>query len=318
MNARTLSIHEFLRLLWRRKALLAFVTLIAGGLAPVVAISLPPKYTAEGLLLIDNHTLSIPDLGAARQPSDAGYEASRNRTEIDVLRSWALIDNVVRDLNLVHNPALQRHDWLAKMNAVLSDYMSRYLETPIADTDRSAAAESLAVIETQRRLKVQSEPFSRMIQVRWTSSSPALSAAVVNGLLDRYLTEDETAKREMSAQAHDWLSERLVGMREEVEAADRRVQQFRNASRILAIQAGSLSAIQLNDALGQLSAARQDLTRQQFALTRLLQGNLRDGVASAPEVLGSALIQRLREHEAEVSQNLARIGERYWNPSSSL
>ena len=77
--------------------------MIVGGLiAYHAAKSLPPWYTASGLLVVDTQRSNIPELNIT--VSDRTVEPWGGRSEARVLTSQQMIDLLIDDMDLVRDP----------------------------------------------------------------------------------------------------------------------------------------------------------------------------------------------------------------------
>lgn len=313
MSPDFVTASDLFHLLWRRKFVVLLSGLITGLIALGVAASLPPHFAADGLLLIEAREPQIPELNvlAAAPPANSQL----NRTELDVLRSRALIESVVRQLDLADDPAFAPAPSRIR-NAVgvvacraakliggsigerLAD-MFPPTAAPPSWSERTAATVELV----QKNLQVTHEDNSGVVAVHFVAGSPTAAAAVVNALFDQYIANEEAARRAVMLQTHQWLSERAAALQPEVAAADRAVQQFRNDNPTFELAQGSLIAIELNNEETELSAAQQDLLRRQSAL-EVARGN------GFKEALDSPLIQQLRSREEDAGQRMAYIGQR--------
>jgi capsular exopolysaccharide synthesis family protein len=312
---------DLLRLLWRRKVILALSAVLGAVLALGAMRFAPLRYGAEAQLLVENRELMIPELnsGVAQQQSTV---LSRTRTEADVLRSRGILERAVQDLDLADHPRLDAvsrlPDWLTLARTALDEQVARIralFEEAATQPEAEAAPEdrlASAVLLLQRRLRVSSDEHSRVITVRLQTGSPTLSAQILNTLLERYIADDVSMRQQATMQAHAWLSERAAALREDVIAADARVQAFRSEHRLLDVATGSsLPSVLLNEQESRLSQARQEFARLQSALETARQSAVRGSAAGgAQETLSSLLIQRLRDREAEIRQRISNADER--------
>lgn len=312
MNPGIASLSDLFRLLWHRKFVLLLSGLATGALALGIALSLPPSYVGEGLLLVDAREPQIPALSVlAAAPADT---TPQSRTETDELRSRALVEAVVRQLDLADNPEFSGGESRLRRavtgvvryaaDAIGGSVGARLLALlPPAATPSVRERVAAAVATIRRRLEITRDDYSRVLTVRFAARSPTVAAAVVNTLFDRYITGEVAARRYIMQQTNRWLSERAAALWPEVEQADQAVQKFREANPLLEVAQGSLTAVQLNNEETDLSIARQDLLRRQAALDAARGAGFK-------EALTSPVIQLLRDREADAAQRMAIIAQR--------
>jgi uncharacterized protein involved in exopolysaccharide biosynthesis len=103
MDSSALTVPQLFSTLWRGRYLLAFLAISAALIGLYVTVSMPEKYKAEGLLVIEPREVIISELGVAQGSSQ---DLNRPFTEARVLQSRSLVDRLVNDLGLATHPAL--------------------------------------------------------------------------------------------------------------------------------------------------------------------------------------------------------------------
>ena len=68
-------------------------------------------------------------------------------------------------------------------------------------------------------LHVSLKPNTRIVEIRYTSTNPQLSADIVNTLANTYVEQNFKTKFESTMQASDWLSKQLVDLQIKVETS---------------------------------------------------------------------------------------------------
>ena len=76
-----------------------------------------------------------------------------------------------------------------------------------------------------KNLTVAAKGRSRAVGVTFESTDPRLAAAVANAVVDSYVSDQLDAKLFASAQANEWLSQRVAEIRDQVINTDRQLQQ---------------------------------------------------------------------------------------------
>jgi succinoglycan biosynthesis transport protein ExoP len=297
-----MRLTDLATLLWRRKALLLSAMLLAAVIGFAISKSLPPRYSSDGQLLVESRAPLIPELNQAQPLATAGIR--QIRTEADILRSRQLAENVVRELGLADIPEDGMPPFLARLGATLSQWRVALLGASDAPPPDKVA---LAVEELQRRLSIRSADNSSLVEIGYSSVHRPLAPEVVNALMRHYIEAELASKEELTRQANRWLTQRLDQLRTELEAADQRVQAFRQQSGLLETSQGSVTAVQMTEDEGRVAAARQELSRAQSLLASANRPGAAGGVN---EVLSSTVIQQLRDREAETVARAASLAER--------
>ena len=97
------SLAETLRKLWRRKKMIAAVTILLGGTAAAIAWSMPSYYSAEARVLVGVQSPRV--MNAEAIITDASPDAERVQNEGFVLQSRTLAKMVIDKLKLAENPS---------------------------------------------------------------------------------------------------------------------------------------------------------------------------------------------------------------------
>src|SRR6185312_16556372 len=258
-----ISFPDLYQLLIRNKLRIILAAGLGAGIAVAVNTGMPVHYTSEALLEVESNSPLMKELNPAAPVTTAEHV----RTEVDILQSRALADAIVRKLDLVDAPDFKAApraptwiDWLTLGLKKANLYVKHVLSIDTKADPLSSTVELFG-----RRLQVLANEKSHIVAVRFQAGSPDLSAAVVNALLADYLTNQVSASLTASARENEWLTEHLSALQRAVDEAAQRAQSFRDASGLVDIQAGAVSALQLNERQQALAAARQELDKAQVA-----------------------------------------------------
>ncbi|MFH1605617.1 MAG: hypothetical protein ABIH03_17125 [Pseudomonadota bacterium] len=164
-------------------------------------------------------------------------------------------------------------------------------------------------------LDAQLVRLSFLIRVSFESSDKALAAKVANTLADVYIENDLEARLQMTQRARSWLSGRVKGLRETVEASERALQQFRDREKIVDAKGVALGASsQLTSMTTALVQARQraaELENAYHQVRAVLKGESRATLESIPAVLRSPSVMPIKAAQAEAERKLAELSSRY-------
>ncbi len=294
-----LSLDELVRIVARRKRVLAGIVAGAMLLAGLVMLVMTPLYTAETLVLIDPQDTQAISVESVVGGLSADQEAVKS--EAYVLSSRALAARVVARLGLDEDSEFNPD-----------------AESPgvVAGGDAESRVPGKVIDRVVRRLDVTPREQSRVISVAFSASDPERAALIANAFVDEYLQSRLEAKFQSSKRANVWLNARVAELQDQVEAAEVQVESLRKQFGLEASGQGTLSSQEMVEINTQLVMARSSRAEAEVRLRRV-ESLLRspDGAASASEVLDSPLIQRLREQEAEVQRRVAELsselGERH-------
>jgi capsular exopolysaccharide synthesis family protein len=296
------------RILRRRIQLVSRLVALCAVLGLLLSLVLTPQYKGEVTLLVDQRQSKLLEMGSGLS-SFSGDNASL-LSEIDIIKSRAVIDRVVKKLNLMADPEFngKGREWKKFLNPL--NYFKNAEEETSAETlekDQTATAKAV-----QKKLSVVNDGRSLSLGITFSSRDPKKAAVIANAVADEYLVDQLEAKYEVAARANKWLSERLSTLRQEVENNEKVVEDYRQKANLIQIDGGTVATRQIDEINKQLILARAQ-TSQAEARYRSVQNMVQQGVGieGASDVLSSTLIQRLREQEAEVRRKEAEFSMRY-------
>ncbi|MDD3182634.1 MAG: polysaccharide biosynthesis tyrosine autokinase [Alphaproteobacteria bacterium] len=303
-----MDLREPSRILRRRIQIVLRMVALCAALGLIVSFVLTPQYRGEVVLLLDQRQAKILDIG--RSIAAIPGDNSALRSEIDIITSRAVINRVINKLDLEHDPEFnsQVRAWKKWLNP--SNWVTRQKK---ADKEAEAEREQTATAKAvQKKLSVSNDGRSLSLHLVFESSSAQKAALIANTIAEEYLVDQLEAKYEVTARANKWLSERLGNLRQQVEATERAVEDFRQKAKLIQIDGGTVATRQVQEINTQLITARA-ATSQAEARLRSAQSMVRNGggIEGSADVLSAPLIQRLREQEAEVRRKEAELASRY-------
>ncbi len=312
----------------RKWMILGVITLVTGVSAFAVS-RLPDSFTAEALLLVDNRQVRIirePDqmLGAM------ATEDSAILSEVEILKSDAILKSVAGDLNLVNDPefnppATTKNEGFAGQAVEFLQAKAAQLRTSVwpeaASSEgmpEAAPAEAPAenspdrILERlHRKLDVGIVGRSHVIRVSYTSKRAELSTAVVNGVVKRYLQTRQSMDRELTTGAVTWLRERIGVLRQEVMQAEQQAEQYRFKSGLLKGTVGSLAVASLEQTrlrLTETEAIRARSVAQADTLERALRSGNWNAIGGS---LTSPVVAQLRATVSTLQTEMAQYSKQY-------
>lgn len=282
----------------------------------------PREYTAETLVLLDPR--NQPDLQLETVLAGLAPDDQTISSEVLILQSATLAAKVIGDLGLAGDPAFQSGAGRAGgLLALLPDGVRERLfasALPSADGAGMALAPEAALEAAEvpilqafaDRLTVERAGRSHAIRIAFSARSPGQAADVANRLAARYLESQLSLKFEAHGMAQDWLNARVAELQENVETAERAVEEYRAASGLLGSNGVTVTDQQMGEINTRLIAARAETAAARARLAQVREVAGRNGDAlSAAEVLSSPLIHRLKEQEVEVLRRRADLAQEY-------
>jgi capsular exopolysaccharide synthesis family protein len=302
-----------------------FVAVVA--LAMIYCCIATRRFQATGTIQVENETAGGMELsevfnGQVLLP-DALTTGMDLETQADILKSDTLALRVIRDLNLEHTYQFEREGYLSRVLGLLPG--------PSALAEPARRARDLKIFS--KNLKVKVESGTRLIDVSYRSPDPALSAHVVNHLIQGLIDFNLQTRSAAGAHASEWLTGQLGDLRKQSESLQAKVAHLQQQMGVFSLgdtdstgkqQVYSTVLDQVQQATAALSAAQSN---------RILKGALYQVVKSGdPELISGltgnsvggaspgmtnslTVIQNLREQEASLAEDIAHdsanFGENY-------
>lgn len=295
----------------RRFRLFAAVAVVVFAAVVLFTLQQTPKYTAAAQVMLDVRKEQVTDMSAVLSGLPA--DSSVVDTEVEVLKSRSLAARVVKELKLEQDPYFNPHLPNAKgADSWLSSV--RKAAAPIEQVDQT---------ELQRRgerivdavlggLKVRRAGLTYLISIEYTHQDPKRASELANAFANLYLTEQLEAKFDATQKANEWLDTRVGELREQVQAADAAVQQYKIANNLLSAEGATLTEQEISSLNQQLALSRaaqaETDARLNIARQQLAKGSTGEDVG---ESLNSPVVQQLRRQRGEKSAQVADLAGRY-------
>jgi uncharacterized protein involved in exopolysaccharide biosynthesis/Mrp family chromosome partitioning ATPase len=303
------GIRDFIRVLKRRKIIIFVPAVLGAGIAWTIASTTVPRFTATSALTLDVSKVQVVEREVV---SRLPLESSTIRSELDVMQSRSLNDEVAVKLGLDSDPAVaqETHAWLSPWPYAargMRDALRRYFPGLLGEDPVNTSSGVLPASRAQLtdwligNLRVSNDGRSLTIVVAFTSDSPERAAQIANTVAQTYLDDQVLAKNRAIMMASDWLGGEVTKIRQQLEASEAAVDEFRRKSGLLEVKGATIPAERLADLNGQLANARAERVRAELRL----QIARESGPETLPDVLASTIIQRLREELTKINAQIA-------------
>ncbi|UWR35709.1 polysaccharide biosynthesis tyrosine autokinase (plasmid) [Sulfitobacter sp. W027] len=255
--------------LWRGKLWIALAgllgLLIGGYYAYGVAV---PVYTAKAAVALESRQEQVMDIESV--VTGLGGDQSTINTEVEVLRSRGLIEDLVLDMNLLEDPEFNRRLQPGprfSLGQVVGFLRGLFKEpaAPAPTSDRAILDSTINAVLAATSASNLRQSFVFLINA--TTEDPAKSAAIANRLAELYIQSQIAVKFEKTEQATAWLSERVSGLQIELESAQARLKDFSTNTELVNVE----TLAGLNRQLKELRDRRLTLAVQVKATTEELE-----------------------------------------------
>lgn len=306
LDGPVIDIRGIVSTLWRGKWIIAICTLIAAAIAYVAVSQFQPQYWAAGKVMFGEQRSNAIDLQGLFPEVEFDSEALQN--ELEVLRSITLAERVISELELEKNPHF--NPFLQESGPSLMDYVVSLVpidlkawglasDPPVIPDEERARIEHLALInQLQSNLSLQPVGRSRVIQVAFVSTDPKLSADVVNMVMDQYIFDQLEAKLATARDATEWLSARVLELRERLTESENVVEDTRERLSLSSGQGVDVTRQQIQGVTNQLTESRKRASSLEAQFNRIVVAK-EEGtdLGAVPEFRASRILETYREEE---------------------
>ena len=283
-----------------------------------------PRYEAQAVVIVDSRRNKLADAEGALSSIVVDQYQSALKSELELLRSPDLARHVITSLGLLdtseyaeartHTPmaarfAALREDVVQGVGTALAAIGLAAPDTPgmpaavlpaavLADGPDATMENAVRIFS--KAFWVDNEPKSLTIRMGYRSAQPRLAAAVTNAALRRYLAADEEVKAAAVERSQAWLQGRIVALRANLDMAEHAVEDFRATHNLATSRDRSPLQLLLLQLQGREVDARAEVAAAQAKVTL-------GGKGSSADVLSSRLVQSLRQQEAGLLAEQARL-----------
>ncbi|WP_231886271.1 Wzz/FepE/Etk N-terminal domain-containing protein, partial [Sulfitobacter sp. HI0054] len=259
-NDDEIDLSSLFRTLWRGKLWIALCGLLALLLGGYYAYGLAvPVYTAKAAIALESRQEQVMDIESV--VTGLGGDQSTINTEVEVLRSRGLIEDLVMDMNLLEDPEFNTS--LQPAPSFSIGQAVGFIRGLISEPEETQPATDRAILDSTINTVLDSISASNLRQsfvfeITVTTEDPDKSAAMANRLAELYIQDQISVKFEKTEQATSWLSERVSGLQIELETAQAELKDFSTNTEL--VNAETLAA--LNRQLKDLRDRRATLVTQ--------------------------------------------------------
>lgn len=287
------------RAVWQKKTTIIGFTLLAAVAAFVVVNAITPRYRSESRLLLEVRENVFMRAEADKSGGDrsSNLDPEAVSSQIQVVLSRDLARDVIKKENLATNPEFESG----------GDVMRVLLGLVGMGRDPNTMSQEERLLEAfYDRLNVYAIEKSRVIAVDFSSANPELAARVANAVAETYLSLQQSAKQGQTRAAGDWLAVEIDKMRQKVEDAEAKVEEYRvKANLFVGSNNTSLPNQQLTEVNSQISAARGQKADLE-ARAQQIRDQVRSGrPIESSDIANSESMRRLVEQRIALRSQLA-------------
>jgi len=237
-----IDIGELVSSLWRYKWSIVFFTIISTIISYYYSSTIQPIYTASAEVILKEEERPI-DFGSF--PVSALGAKNAIITEIEVAKSRTILETVVNRLGLTNDPEfneslIERDPGFLEKRGYWPIVVRSFVPPDISIGKRPEKAAPVpaqilrrAVDALERKVSVANVRDTTILQITVSSWSAVKSAEIANAVSAEYLNARVQVKIDAQEFASQFIGDRVVEMREEVEFAEAEAQNFRSENAIV-------------------------------------------------------------------------------------
>ena len=312
VTAPSVDLQQLIVKFRQRLPLIAAVALLVLSVVVIFTFQQTPRYTATSEVVFDTQKQNVVDIRAVMEGIPA--DSTALDTEVQILKSRALADRVATSEKLDADPEFNA---ALKPQSALGRLLSfgRATAPMAADTHDPATLlrqHQNVVDKTLAGLAVKRVGLTYVVQLAYTSTSPAKAARLANAFAKDYLLQQLDAKFDATRQANDWLNTKVADLRNQVTEAENAVQQYKVANNLMSAQGTTLTETEISTLDSQLATAKEQEAEQearlQTAKSQMARGSTGEDVG---EAMSSPVVQQLRAQRTILTQKIADLQGRY-------
>ncbi|HLH38562.1 MAG TPA: polysaccharide biosynthesis tyrosine autokinase [Bryobacteraceae bacterium] len=283
---------DYLHTLWRRKWTVgAFLAagVLAGGILAYLSPRVYQGQTSIEVQDVNENFLNLKDIDPTATSSNFGNDAYV-QTQAQILEQDALIEQVVKKLNLDQRPDFLPHSGLA-------DRVRKLLALPPVPPQAPLTA---AVQQAKQNLKIIPPRQGRIIEIVFDSTDPQLAADFPNALVEVFQAQNVESRWHAAEQVKQWLDPQLNDVKAQLDRDQAALTNYqRQAGLLITDGQENIAAQKLRLLQTSLAQAQADRIAKE-PLYQLSSSGDSDGVAENPataqyEMKLSDLRQKLAE-----------------------
>jgi len=301
---------DYVKVLYKRRwtALTVFLVVFVGVI--VYTFTATPIFQAKTQILIEKENSNVVTFKEAieqNQIADDYYQ-----TQYKILQSRALARRTLEALKLWNHPELTPKP-AGTLSTIVGAPFGMFRNAP--QTEPAAADEtklqSRVIDRFLEDLTVSPIRNSRLVDVKFESADPTLSAKVANGVAKAYIEQNLEFKFLSSKEASDWLGQRLAEQRQQVESSEQALQRYREQTDGGALEERQNIVVQkLSDLNAAVTRAKTERLQKEAAYNQIRTLSERNALDTFPAILANTFIQQQKAEIADLQRQQAQLSEK--------
>ena len=311
------SLFKRQRLIWRL-GLTILATVVLGSLL------MTPKYEATSTVLVRGR--GVKELLATSARVETGRTVLLNpkdeiNSEIEIVRSRPVLEQTVKDLKLYDRPPYWQPGFFGAIRSILRLPLLtwRWLWAKVEPPEESLQAIEAAVLDLQKRLRVEPAAESMIIRIKYRDPNPELAAQVVNKVTEYYLRQHLAIN--LSQGQSSFFAEQISQVKKELQDLQDRLVQLKEKTGLLSFAEQSrLLLKQLDDFETARAKLQKEIFNLRAKLVRIEEIRQKNPhlLIPLPEIAQDVQVQDLENKLVNLRYQLKSVSQRYTEESRQV
>ena len=304
-----LDFVEYWKSISKRKwAILSFGLMVA-VVAAVVVFLMTPVYRSTATLLIDTAKPKIVSI----EEVYGGFSENLNyfQTQVEILKAPDIALKTITKLKLWDRPEF---DPRIKKTSFIDQFLTLvgYLESAPKKWDDESLARAV-LPKFLKQLSIEPIRLSLLVKINFESTDKQLAADVVNTMARSFIDSDLEVRFKMTQRASSWLDERMVEVRQKLDASEKALQAYRDQAGIVDIKSESQSGAgkQIEEVTQRLVETRLRRAEAENAYNQIKNAPKGADLSSLPAVVKNVTVGEALKQQAEADRKLSEVAQSY-------
>ena len=292
----------------RRWAILSFA-LTLSIMTAVVVFLMTPVYRSTVTLLIDATKSKVVSIDEVY----GGFSDNHDYfiTQVEILKSTDIALKTISKLKLWDNPEFDPRKKSDSLIEKLLVALGVSESKPKSWDDESLAKAVLP--KFLKQLSIEPIRLSLLVKVNFESVDKKLAAEVANTMAASFIDADLDVRFQMTQRASSWLEERMVGVREKLDASEKALQAYREQAGIVDVKSDAQSGAgkQIEEVTQRLVETRLRRAEAENAYNQIKNAPKGADLSSLPAVVRNPVVGDAIKQQAEAERKLSEVAQRY-------
>ncbi|MCU0594045.1 MAG: polysaccharide biosynthesis tyrosine autokinase [Desulfobacterota bacterium] len=320
-----IDLRDYLRVVLKRKWTIITVFAVTVITVMIHAFTATPIYKATTRLIIDKENPNVVSIQEVMAVDASGTDYYQ--TQYKIIESRSVAAEVVRRLRLDQNEEFSpkpKDDLISNITRSISQAFTSLknsvfslfrTEKPSSEGPEQEEVDNKLVSAFINRIEVTPIRNSRLVDISFEATDPALAAKIANSLAAAFIDQNLDTKLRAVQDAVKWLHSRIEEERKKVEKAEQALLKYKEKHDIITDFSSDVEKVtaqklaQLNTQVVEAESKRVEAeTRYQQAAA--LSG-APDMLDSIPEVLNNDLIRQIKAMEVDLYKRMSELSKKY-------